>query len=108
MLTVLVNVMIGLTAATVLASLAQSAKAFLPAFRRLNAEVKMHQRATTVRLSYRDVGEPLAQPACALNLASQSCTVAIRPDFSEAQAPTFSTPAFNAPLAHPRDMPAAA
>lgn len=56
MLTTLIDIAIGLTASTVIASLAHSARAFLPAFRRLHAEVLALETAAQVRISLRDTG----------------------------------------------------
>lgn len=73
MLTVLIDIAIGLTAAMVAASLTHSARAFAPAFRRLHAEVLALETAGQVRISLHDTG---ASPACAL---------VYRPEFGAAE-----------------------
>jgi hypothetical protein len=63
MLTLVMNVMTGLIAAMTLASLLHSALAFGHAFRRLHAQVERTQADESIRVTFRDIGEPLPRPA---------------------------------------------
>jgi len=59
MLTLVIDAMIGLITATVLASLLHSARAFGPAYRRLRAEVAHAEAQQGLRVTFRDIGAPL-------------------------------------------------
>jgi len=72
MLTLVIDAMIGLIAATVLASLLHSARAFGPAYRRLQAEVAHAEAQQGLRVTFRDIGEPLPRPAaCRPGIAAE-------------------------------------
>jgi len=56
MLTLVINGMTGLIAALVIASLIQSARAFLPAWQKLSAEVARLEQGSVLHVSLREVG----------------------------------------------------
>lgn len=67
MLTLAINGMTGLIAALVIASLIQSARSFMPAWRRLSAEVKRLEAGSVLHVTLREAGaadwERLSAPA---------------------------------------------
>lgn len=67
MLTLAINGMTGLIAALVIASLIQSARSFMPAWRQLSAEVKRLEAGSVLRVTLREADaadwEKLAAPA---------------------------------------------
>lgn len=56
MLTLAINGMTGLIAALVIASLLHSARAFLPAWRQLSAEVKRLEKGSVLKVTLREPG----------------------------------------------------
>lgn len=62
MLTLVMNTMTGLIAATVLASLLHSARSFWPTYSRLRAEVSQAECQQGLRVTFREMGETLPQP----------------------------------------------
>lgn len=71
MLTLVINGMTGLIAALVIASLIQSARAFLPAWKRLSAEVSRLEQGSVLHASLREAGPGdlarLMKPALSVN-----------------------------------------
>jgi len=73
MLILVIDAMIGLITAIILASLLHSARAFGPAYRRLRAEVARAEAQQDLRVTFRDIGEPLPRPvACRPGLATET------------------------------------
>lgn len=84
MLTLAINGMTGLIAALVIASLIQSARTFMPAWRQLSAEVKRLEAGSLLHVTLREAG-----PADWERLAAPTPTVATR---SERPAATVLIP----------------
>ncbi len=98
MLTLVINSMTGLAVALVIASVIQSARAFLPAWKRLHAEVARLEQGSVLHVSLREAGPAdvarLAAPLQGFGANSE------RPAVTPVPLTPRNGSAFHSPLRH--------